>query len=316
MNLIDAYRYLAALEQHRHFGRAATACHITQPALSNALRALEEHFGVAIVRRGRQYEGLTPEGEQVLTTAHRVLHEQELLQQSLASGEGGASGRLVIGTVPTAMPIAARFAARLIGAHPRLRPQVKSLSSQEIEQGLDTLAIDLGLGYTDRLGSLRGGRLTPWPQYVEHYHLLERARKDNAPLRFGPALSWADAAKRPLALLSPEMHNRVILDQVFKGLALDVKPVLETNAVLAMLVAVQTGAVAAVLPGALVATLAGQPGLEARPLTAPSLRTPIGFMTAAAVRPSRALQMALQMAQDPAWLADAAAHTGPLGAGD
>jgi hypothetical protein len=41
MNLIDAYRYLAALERHRHFGRAADACHITQPALSNALRALE-----------------------------------------------------------------------------------------------------------------------------------------------------------------------------------------------------------------------------------------------------------------------------------
>ncbi len=316
MNLIDAYRYLAALEQHRHFGRAAAACHITQPALSNALRAMEEHFSVAIVRRGRQYEGLTPEGEQVLATAHRVLHEQELLQQALASGAGGPSGRLVIGTVPTALPIAARFAARLIGQHPRLQPQVRSLSSPEIEQGLDTLAIDLGLGYTDRLGSLRGGRLKPWPQYVEHYHLLERARKDHAPLRFGPAIGWAEAAKRPLALLSPEMHNRVILDQVFKGLALDVQPALETNAVLAMLVAVQTGAVAAVLPGALVATLIGQPGLEARPLSAPSLRTPIGFMTASAVRPSRALEAALQMAQDPAWLADAAAHTGPLGARD
>ena len=49
MNLIDAYRYLAALEQHRHFGRAAAACHITQPALSNALRSLEQHLGTAIV---------------------------------------------------------------------------------------------------------------------------------------------------------------------------------------------------------------------------------------------------------------------------
>ena len=40
MNLLEAMRYLAALEHHRHFGRAAQACHITQPALSNALRAL------------------------------------------------------------------------------------------------------------------------------------------------------------------------------------------------------------------------------------------------------------------------------------
>lgn len=314
MNLLDAYRYLAALEQHRHFGRAASACHITQPALSNALRALEEHLKVAIVRRGRQYEGLTPEGEQVLATAHRVLHEQELLQQALAGSADAPRGRLVIGTVPTALPIAARFAARLVAQHPGLTPQVRSLASQEIEQGLDALAIDLGLGYTDRLGALRGGKLQPWPQYVEHYHLLQRSKTDRMPLRFGAPTTWAEAAALPLALLSPDMHNRVILDQVFRGLALDVQPALETNAVLALLVAVQSGAVAAVLPGALVATLVGQPGLEARPLTAPALRTPIGFMTAAAVRPSRALAAALKLAADADWLADVSAHTGPLGA--
>ena len=49
MNLLTSMRYLAALNEHRHFGRAALACHITQPALSNALRALEEEFGTVIV---------------------------------------------------------------------------------------------------------------------------------------------------------------------------------------------------------------------------------------------------------------------------
>ena len=71
MNLLDAMRYLVALEQHKHFGRAASACHITQPALSNALRSLEAELKVSIVRRGRQYEGLTPEGERVLASANR-----------------------------------------------------------------------------------------------------------------------------------------------------------------------------------------------------------------------------------------------------
>ena len=312
MNLIDAYRYLAALEQHRHFGRAATACHITQPALSNALRSLEAQLGATIVRRGRQYEGLTPEGERVLATAHRVLHEQELLAQELASGLDRPRGRLVIGTVPTALPLAARFAARLIGVHPGIVPEVRSLSSQEIEGGLDRLAIDLGLGYTDRLAALRGTRLRAWPQVVEHHYLLQRAERAAAGLRFGAPISWAEAATRPLALLSAEMHNRVILDEVFRELGLKVQPALETNSVLALLVAVQSGPLAAVLPGALVATLAMQGALEARPLTAPVLRTPIGFMTAPAVTASRALAAALALAQDADWLADAAAHSGPL----
>jgi len=316
VNLIDAYRYLAALEQHRHFGRAATACHITQPALSNALRSLEAQLGATIVRRGRQYEGLTPEGERVLATAQRVLHEQEMLAQELASGVDRPRGRLVIGTVPTALPLAARFAARLIGVHPGIVPQVRSLSSQEIEGGLDRLAIDLGLGYTDRLAALRGTRLQAWPQVVEHYFLLQRAERASGGLRFGVPITWADASARPLALLSAEMHNRVILDEVFRAQGLQVQPALETNSVLALLVAVQSGPLAAVLPGALVATLATQGALEARPLTAPVLRTPIGFITAPAVTASRALAAALALAQDADWLADAAAHSGPLVARD
>ena len=54
MNLLSSLRYLVALNEHRHFGRAAQACHITQPALSNALRALESEFNVVIVKRDRK----------------------------------------------------------------------------------------------------------------------------------------------------------------------------------------------------------------------------------------------------------------------
>ena len=57
MNLLASFRYLVALDEHKHFGRAALACHITQLALSNALRALEEGFGCAIVIRGRSFGG-------------------------------------------------------------------------------------------------------------------------------------------------------------------------------------------------------------------------------------------------------------------
>lgn len=326
MNLIEAYRYLAALAQHRHFGRAATACHITQPALSNALRALEGHLGVAIVRRSRQYEGLTPEGERVLATAHRVLREQEALRQELAGSAEQPRGRLLIGAVPTAVPVAARFAARLLALHPGVQPQVRSMASQEIETGLDALALDLGLGYAER--ARRSGRPEVWPQYLEQYYLLGHAATDaaavSAPAIPGegahdrpaagllPPLTWAEAAQRPLALLSAEMHNRVLIDAQFQRLGLPVQPLLETNSVSALLAAVQTGALCAVLPGAVVATVAGQAGWQARPLTSPELRTPIAFMAAAGARRSQALEAALRLAADAAWLAEVARHSGQL----
>ena len=310
MNLLDGMRYLVALEQHRHFGRAATACHITQPALSNALRALEKELGVAIVRRGRAYEGLTPEGQRVLATAHRLLREQQLLRQDLHSDAGRPQGSLSIGAVPTAVPIAARFAARLRLRYPGIVPIVRSLSSSELEAGIENLALDLALGYTDRIAP-RSTRLRAVPQYVEQYFLLRRAQGEaSAALRFGPHMRWADAASLAHCMLTPEMHNRSIVDAAFRQAGAEVSPAIETNSIMTLVLSVLDGDVCAVLPGALVAVTRSYGGLEALPLREPEIHTPIGFMIATAAPPTRALESALTLAQDGAWLRHAAAHSG------
>ena len=322
MNLLDAMRYLVALEQQRHFGRAASACHITQPALSNAIRALETELGVAIVRRGRSYEGLTAEGERVLASANRLLHEQELLHQDLHSTQDAPRGSLSIGAVPTTIPVAARFAARLQACHSGIKPIVRSLSSHEIESGLANLSLDIGLGYTDR-----GGKFTALPQYVEQYFLLRRAAVgavagaadgvavgSASALQLGAALSWRDAAALPLCLLTPEMHNRSIVDAAFREAGCEVTPAMQTNSIVSIVFSVLDGEVCTVLPGALMALARGHPGLEARPLREPDVRTPIGFMVATGTRHSRALAAALALATDPAWLRDAGAQGGPLSA--
>lgn len=301
-------RYLVALEQHRHFGRAASACHITQPALSNALRALEAELDVAIVRRGRSYEGLTPEGERVLASANRLLREQELLRQDLHSGVGTPRGSLSIGAVPTTLPVAASFAAQLQARYPGIKPVVRSLSSHEIETGLENLSLDMGLGYTER-----GSKFSAVPQYVEQYFLLRRSAVGAAaPLRLGGVVSWREAATMPLCLLTPEMHNRAIVDTAFRQGGAEIQPAIETNSIVTVVLSVLDGQVSAVLPGALMALVRGYKGLEALPLREPEVRTPIGFMVATGTRASRALEAALTLAQDGAWLRRAAAQGGLL----
>lgn len=314
MNLA-ALRYLVALHEHQHFGRAALACHITQPALSNALRALESELGVPIVKRGRSYAGLTAEGERVLVSARRLLHERERLQQELDSTAEAPSGRLNLGAVPTAMPILARFAALLQARHRGIVPVVRSLSSPEIEAGLDGLSLDLGLGYTDRLQSAGVPRLQALPQYTEHYFLLRRHRgRAAAGLRIGAPMDWAEAARLPLCLLTPEMHNRSVVDQAFAAAGAEVRPAIETNSIATLALAVLAGEVCSVMPGALVGTLRGEGALEALPLVGPEVRTPIGFMLAPGGQATRTLQAALALAGEADWLATAAAHSGRLGA--
>ena len=312
MNILSSLRYLVALSEHKHFGRAALACHITQPALSNALRALEAEFDVVIVHRGRTFSGLTPEGERVLASAQHMLHEHQLLQQSLKSTADRPAGEISIGAVPTAVPIAARFAAMLQARHPGILPSVLSLSSSELETRLISLSIDLALGYTQRMGS-SDVKLRALPQYTEHYFLLRRAATPHAEeLQVGDAITWQEASGYPLCLLTPEMHNRAIVNEAFATAGCTVRAVIETNSILTMALSVVAGQVCSIMPGALVAAVRGYRELEALPLMSPQIRTPIGFMAHAQVRPSRCMQAALDMAQDGHWLRHVAMNTGLL----
>ncbi len=61
--VIRQFEYLVALAREQHFGRAAEACHVTQPTLSAAIRQLEEELGAPIIERGHRYLGLTRAGQ-------------------------------------------------------------------------------------------------------------------------------------------------------------------------------------------------------------------------------------------------------------
>ena len=313
MNLLASLRYLVALDEHKHFGRAALACHITQPALSNALRALEQEFGTTIINRGRVFVGLTTDGERVLASAQRMMHERELLLQDLRSVAGKPTGNLIIGAVPTAMPIAARFAAMLQAQHPGITPSVLSMTSDEIENGLEKLSLDLGLGYTDRLQKQQS-RLRSLAQYTEHYFLVRKqAKPDNRPrLRIGSKISWKQAGSLPLCLLTPDMHNRTIVDAAFAEAGVTVQPIIETNSLLTLALSVVAGEVCSILPGAMLDTVRGYAELEAQPLHGPVVLTPIGFMMPHSLRMSHTQLAASILASDEAWLKHAAQHSGLL----
>lgn len=304
MNLLVAMRYLVALDKHRHFGRAAQACHITQPALSNALRALETEFGVAIVKRSRAYGGLTPEGESVLATARRLLREMDLLNQDLGGADGGPRGELRFGAIPTAMPVLAVFAALLQQRYSGLKPVLLAMSSPDIEAGLQDLTLDLALGYTGR-PRLRNLGITTRALYQERYYYLRRAtRRASERLRVGPEMRWVEAAESPLCRLTPDMHFRAIVDGALAQRGREApEPAIETNSIWTVALTVAAGEVGAILPGAMLAAFRAHGDLEALPLLDPDIRTPVGFLSLTETRHSRAVQAALALLDTPEWVA-------------
>ena len=121
-----------------------------------------------------------------------------------------------------------------------------------------------------------------------------------------------DATQLPLCLVTPEMHNRRLVNQTFAQAGAAVTPVMQTNSVITLALSVLAGNVCGVLPGALVGAVRSQGELEALPLVEPEVRTPVGFIYLAKAKPSRALETALTLAQEERWLQHAAQHSGAL----
>jgi DNA-binding transcriptional LysR family regulator len=242
--LLRQLEYLNALAREGHFGRAAEACHVTQPALSAGIRKLETELRVQIVQRGQRFEGFTPEGTQVLKWAQRMVAEQEALRSELDTMRGGLSGVLRFGAIPTALTVASLLTAPMRRQHPMVRFSLESMSSRDIVARLNDFDIDVGMTYVDGEPL---GRVRVIPLYRERYVFLtpragQFAGRDS--------ISWAEAASAPLCLLTPAMQNRRILDGHFAQAGVEVHPVVETDTVSAIYAHIASMELSSIIPHA------------------------------------------------------------------
>ncbi|PRY00010.1 LysR family transcriptional regulator [Allonocardiopsis opalescens] len=274
--LLRQLEYLTALARERHFARAAESCHVSQPALSAAIRKLEAELDVPIVRRGARFEGFTPEGERVLRWAYRILAERDGLTEELGVLRAGLTGRLRIGAIPTALTTVPLLTVPFAAEHPLVTVSVLSLPSADIHRQLAEFELDLGLTY---LGGEPPPGLRASPLYRERYVLLTHAEGRFATAE---AASWAEAARLPLCLLTPDMHNRRVLDEIFRSVDAEPAATVETNSVAALYAHVHDGRWAGVVPHAWLRVFGVPAGMRALPLVDPVASRPVGL-----VRPDR-----------------------------
>ena len=142
------YLYLIALAREKHFGRAASACHISPSTLSAAIRDLETELGVALVERGKQFAGLTPEGRCVVEHAQRMAASAQGLAQELAQLRRRLTGHLSLGVIPTALTVVASLNAPFSRRYPLVRIRVLSLSTDVI-LGASPAELDAGIVYVE-----------------------------------------------------------------------------------------------------------------------------------------------------------------------
>jgi DNA-binding transcriptional LysR family regulator len=137
---IKLLRYAVVLARHRHFGRAAKALQISQPALSRGIAVLEKGLGVHVFERSRRDIAATPAGEDVLRMADELVSRAEAISNRLTLMREGRGGRLRIASGAFIHDIAVRPAAiELISASPSVRLE---LLEREWHGALEMLLAD------------------------------------------------------------------------------------------------------------------------------------------------------------------------------
>mgnify|MGYP002622438759 CR=1 FL=1 len=194
MNLRDL-RYLVALADHKHFGRAAAACFVSQPTLSTQVKKLEDELGVALVERAPRRVMLTPTGHDIAERARRILAEVEQLRETAARTRDPEAGSVRLGLFPTLGPYL------LPHVIPRVRTRFPRLELLLVEEKTESILRQLREGRLDAAIlalPLHDDQLHIEPLFEEPFVL---AVPDGHPLGSRDSLRLGDLSMESLLLL-------------------------------------------------------------------------------------------------------------------
>jgi LysR family hydrogen peroxide-inducible transcriptional activator len=196
LNSLKQLRYLTALAEHGHFGRAAEACFVSQSTLSAGIKELETQLGVTLVERTNRSVVFTVLGQTIVARAQRVLNEAAALSELAAASGEPLTGPLRLGVIPTIAPY---LLPQVLPKLRRLYPQLKLYLAEDqtarllaqLEDGQLDLIL-LALPYDC-------GSAVTWPLFDDPFHLV--CRRDD-PLADKPSVSITDLTDVPLLLLA------------------------------------------------------------------------------------------------------------------
>ncbi len=270
--LVRHLSYFVTLARERHFARAADACNVAQPTLSAAIRKLEEDLEARLVIRGHHFVGLTPEGERVLAWGRQILTDYNSLREDLSRLRKGMVGTLRLGVIPAAMPSVAFVTARFCKEHPAADVEIQSLNSRAIQRALDAFELDGGITYLENEPLENVRRI---PLYHEHYVLV--TQKDH-PLAQHRTVTWNEAAAERLCLLSEDMQNRRILNNVAASIGITLSPHVVSNSFLGLYSPLRHGDWSSIVPHTFSYMFGGIPDLVAIEIVEPSHKQAIGLV--------------------------------------
>jgi LysR family hydrogen peroxide-inducible transcriptional activator len=139
-------QYIVAVDNHRHFAKAAAACFVTQPTLSMQVQKLEEELGVILFDRSKHPIKPTAIGERILEQARKALNEGQRIVQLTQIERGKFEGEFRLGIIPTVAPnLLHRFLPRFNKRFPDIKLVVEELTTEQCVEKLHRDELDVAL---------------------------------------------------------------------------------------------------------------------------------------------------------------------------
>lgn len=238
------FRYFKVVAELQHFHQAADKLCITQPALSNQIKQLEEELKTRLfVRKGRNVK-LSESGQLVLQSANRLLNEVELLKESVNEIESGLYGSLKIGVLQSINALYLRhLVAEFDKEHPHISLQIEELSNFDIEQKLSHGEIDIGIGF---ILDKEYAQFDVEPLFEESWKLLLHHSQSHLAETI---LNGREHALKAI-LLSEQFETRRIVDNFFTNNDIKYSNITTVNTISAILSLVENGQSFSILPEA------------------------------------------------------------------
>lgn len=172
--------YIVAVAQHRSFLKAAEACHVTQPTLSQQVQKLEAELGVELFDRQSQPITVTLLGEKIIAQALVTLKESQKISHIIEETRGDLQGSVTIGVIPTLAPyLLPLFLKKFSDKHPQLQINIEELQTEQIVAKIHSREMDLGLAVTpleDVTLVRKSLFLEPFMLYVSEGHPLAKQK--------------------------------------------------------------------------------------------------------------------------------------------
>lgn len=271
---------LLAIATHGNFTAAAEYLHVSQPALSRVVRLAEESLGVRVFDRDTRSVRLTPEGEELIPIAKRVVGEFHESTGELYQFMDGKRGRVRVSAVPSlAQSLLLESIKRYQVDYPAVEFTLRVDGAKEILDLLERREIDVGLGVQPP----PDGRFNY--RHLRNDHFVLVCRRDdplNDAQELDQPLTWQAFATRPFIAALPNTSTRAATDAAFQEAGVTIRRTLEIATLDLQLLG---GVIAAnlgltVLPQSTFASL-GRQDLVSRPLRGPVMRRRIGILSLA-----------------------------------